>query len=137
MQDPNVVVTAGHLTRDPELRHTKSGIAVTTARIAVQRPSGREGEDRGAVFIDVEIWRGYAEAVCRFKKKGEYILIEGYFEMDEWEQDGNPRQKIYIVANRVHFGKGGSGRDAEADTADASETEATAATAGSEEEIPF
>ncbi|HET7416187.1 MAG TPA: single-stranded DNA-binding protein [Solirubrobacterales bacterium] len=104
MQDINTITVSGRLTRDPELRHVGADkIAKTTARLAIQRPNGKEAEDRGAAFIDVDIWRGNAEALCRYQGKGKKIAVEGRIEHEQWEKDGDKRQRTFIVAERVHY----------------------------------
>lgn len=104
MQDVNTIAVTGRLTRDPELRHVgPDKIAKTTARLAIQRPNGKEAEDRGAAFIDVDIWRGNAEALCRYQGKGRRIAVEGRIEHEQWETDGAKRQRTFIVAERVHY----------------------------------
>ncbi len=96
--DVNTVALTGRLTKDPELEHTKGGTAVTRLRIAIQRTRGPEAEDRGATFWTVQVWKGTAEAACKYLKKGSRVAIEGFLDHDEWEKDGAPRQMHYVVA---------------------------------------
>jgi single-strand DNA-binding protein len=104
MQDMNTVAVTGRLTRDPELQRVGADqIAKTTVRLAIQRPNGKEAEDRGAAFVDVDIWRGSAEAICRYQGKGKRIAVEGRLDHEEWETDGAKRQRTFIVAECVHF----------------------------------
>jgi single-strand DNA-binding protein len=98
MKDMNTIALTGRLTKDPELRATNGGTAVTTLRVAIQRPNGPEAQDRGAAFIDVEAWKGTAEACCKFLKKGSRVAVEGFLEQDEWKKDGASRQRHYVVA---------------------------------------
>ncbi|HYQ78788.1 MAG TPA: single-stranded DNA-binding protein [Solirubrobacterales bacterium] len=104
MQDMNTITISGRLTKDPELLHVgPDKLAKTTARLAIQRPNGKESEDRGAAFVDVDIWRGNAEALCRYQGKGKKIGVEGRIEHEQWETDGAKRQRTFIVAERVHY----------------------------------
>lgn len=104
MQDMNVVTLTARLTKDPELRQTRSERSVSTLRVAIQRPSTREGEDRGAVFYDVEVWNGTAENCVRYLSKGSRIGVVGRLELDQWKDEHEvPRQRSYVVANQVNF----------------------------------
>lgn len=104
MQDMNVVTLTARLTKDPELRQTRSEHSVSTLRVAIQRPSRKGGEDRGAVFYDVEVWNGTAESCVRFLKKGSRVAIVGRLEHDQWKDENEvPRQRSYVVATQVNF----------------------------------
>jgi single-strand DNA-binding protein len=104
VQDVNVVTLTARLTKDPELRQTRSEHSVSTLRVAIQRPSTKEGEDRGAVFVDVEVWNGTAENCVRFLSKGSRIAIVGRIELDQWKDEHDvPRQRTYVVASQVNF----------------------------------
>ena len=104
MQDMNVVTVTARLTRDPELRQTRSEHSVSTLRVAIQRPTSRDGEDRGAVFYDVEVWNRTAESCARYLSKGSRIAIVGRLEFDQWKDEhGAPRQRSYVVASQVNF----------------------------------
>lgn len=93
----NTVGIICRLTHDPELRHTKGGTPVADLRVAIPRKRV-EGEDKGASFWTVRAWAGTAEAVCKYQKKGNKIAVDGYLDQDEWEKDGVPHQRNYIVA---------------------------------------
>lgn len=104
MQDMNVVTLTARLTKDPELRQTRSEHSVSTLRVAIQRPTSRDGEDRGAVFYDVEVWNGTAENCVRYLSKGSRIAIVGRLELDQWKDEHDvPRQRSYVVATQVNF----------------------------------
>lgn len=104
MQDMNVVTLTARLTKDPELRQTRSEHSVSTLRVAIQRPTSRDGEDRGAVFYDVEVWNGTAENCVRYLSKGSRIAIVGRLELDQWKDEHEvPRQRSYVVATQVNF----------------------------------
>lgn len=104
MQDINSVIVTGRLTADPELRKTASGRSVSRMRIAIQRPNGRGGVDRGAAFYDVEVWNGLAETCVRYLGKGRKVAVAGRIEHQQWTDDSDrPRSRNYIVAEQVNF----------------------------------
>ena len=65
----NNITIMGRLTRDPELRWTPSGVAVTSFSLAVDRDYVPEGQERGTDFIDCVAWRNTAEFICRYFQK--------------------------------------------------------------------
>lgn len=114
MQNLNVVALTGNLTKDPELRHTPSGTAVTTLRIAVNDRVKRNDEwQDAAYYFDVVVWGRNAENACQYLAKGRPIAVNGKLTWREWEaQDGTKRQSVEIVADNVQFlnsGQGGGG----------------------------
>lgn len=99
----NTITLTARLTADPELRNA-GGKDVATLRVAVQRRRGREGEDRGAVFVDVETWEAQARTATEYLTKGRQVAITGRLELDEWKaDDGTRRQRHKIVAHDVEF----------------------------------
>ncbi len=109
----NRVILMGNLTRDPELRYTPSGTAVSDLRLAVSTQRGR-GNDRqeDTVFVDVTVWDRQAETCCEYLAKGRPVLVEGRLRMDEWEdrESGQKRSKLCVTASNVQFlGGGGDG----------------------------
>lgn len=112
MRDINVVVLVGRLTRDSELKYTKSGQPIARFSLAVNRSVKRgEAWEDEASFIDVDFWGKGAESVNRYLIKGQQIAVEGELRQDRWEQDGQTRSKIVVVANNVRLmGSGPSGQ---------------------------
>jgi len=114
MASINRVVVVGNLTRDPELRHTQSGMAVCSLRIAVNTRrkdpgTGEWGEKPN--YFDVTVWGNQGENCAQYLAKGRQVAIDGRLEWREWEaQDGSKRQAVEIVADTVQFigGRGGS-----------------------------
>lgn len=105
----NNVSIIGNLTRDPELRYTPSGKAVTDINVAVN--SGY-GDKKETVFLDVTVWDKTAENVCEYLAKGRQVAVTGRLVQDNWEdrETGQKRSKIKLVASTVEFiGKGDSG----------------------------
>ena len=104
-QNINSVVLVGNLTRDPELRHTPSGTAVTTLRIAVNDRVKR-GEDwqDAAYYFDVTVWGRTAENCAQYLAKGRPVGVQGKLTWREWDaQDGTKRQSVEVVADNVQF----------------------------------
>jgi len=99
----NNVVLVGRLTRDPEMRYTPNGVAVTNFGLAVNRPSRREeGQERQADFIDIVTWRQQAEFCGNYLNKGALVSVEGRIQVRDWEtQDGQRRRSVEVVAFRV------------------------------------
>ena len=107
MANLNKVLLMGNLTRDPEVRYTPKGTAVTELGIAVNRIyTGENGEKREEVtFVDVTVWGRTAENVGEYLKKGRPVFIEGRLQLDSWEdkQSGQKRNKLKVVADNVQF----------------------------------
>jgi single-strand DNA-binding protein len=102
----NRVVLVGNLTRDPELRHTPSGTAVCSLRVAVntrRRDESGQWADKPNYF-DVTVWGQQGENCAQYLSKGRPVAIDGRLEWREWEtQDGGKRQAVDIVADNVQF----------------------------------
>ena len=100
----NVIALVGRRVADPELRHTTSGIATCTFRIAVDRSYVRQGEERKADFFDIVAWRQSAEFVCRYFHKGSLIAVNGSLQTRNYEdKNGNKRTAYEVVADNIHF----------------------------------
>ena len=99
----NTVTLLGRLTADPELRSTNDGTPVCTMRLAVNRPR-KEGQDQGAVFINVVSFSRQAEAVAQHLNKGRQVAVTGRLEYRQWEApDGSPRSRHEVIANQIDF----------------------------------
>jgi len=109
MADINHVVLVGRLTRDAELKYTTNGQAVCNFSLAInrRRKNGDQWEDEVSYF-DVVLWGRQGEAVNQFLKKGKQVGIEGELRQDKWQQDGQTRYKVNIVANNIQLLGGGS-----------------------------
>ncbi|MDR0450580.1 MAG: single-stranded DNA-binding protein [Treponema sp.] len=109
MADLNHVVLIGRLTRDAELKYTASGQAVCKFSIAVnrRRKNGDQWEDE-ANFFDIVLWGRQGESLNQYLVKGKMIGIEGELRQDRWQQDGQNRSRVEIVANNIQL-LGGSG----------------------------
>lgn len=101
----NQIVLMGRLTRDPELRHTQSGLSVTSFTIAVDRDFGQNGEEKQTDFIDIVAWRNTAEFVSKYFTKGRMAVVNGRLQIRDWtDKDGNKRRNAEVLADRVYFG---------------------------------
>ena len=135
MIDVNNVFLAGRLTRDPELRYTSSGTAVTTLPLAVSRKytskTGEKGEE--TCFINVVVWAKTAELCAEYLGKGRAVFVEGRLQSRSWETDtGQKRSIIEVRARRVQFLEW-FGKEDTAEETSVAESEQDVP----EEEIPF
>ena len=112
----NHITIMGRLTRDPELRRTGSGVAVTSFTVAVDRDfGGRDGGERETDFIDCVAWRQTGEFVSKYFAKGSMIVVAGRLQIRGWtDKDGNKRRTAEVVADNVYFGEGRKGDGAAA-----------------------
>lgn len=103
----NKVILVGNLTRDPELRYTPKGTAVTKIGLAVNRVWTNEaGEKKEEVtFVDIDMFGRTAENVAQYMRKGSPLLVEGRLRLDQWDdkQTGQKRSKLGVVAEAVQF----------------------------------
>lgn len=100
----NVIVVMGRLVRDPELRRTNSGTAVTSFTLAVDRDfNGQDGE-RETDFIDVVAWKATAEMAAKFFTKGRMAAVKGRLQLRDWtDKNGVKRRVAEIIADTVFF----------------------------------
>jgi single-strand DNA-binding protein len=108
--DINRVTLVGRLTRDAELKYTANGQAVCKFSVAVNRSrkNGDQWVDE-ASFFDITLWGRQGEAINQYLVKGKQVGIDGELRQDRWEQDGQNRSKVEIVAANVQLLGGGSG----------------------------
>ncbi|MDU4889795.1 MAG: single-stranded DNA-binding protein [Clostridium sp.] len=99
----NKVVLIGRLTKDPELKFTPIGTAVTTFTLAVERRFKNEGQPQ-ADFIPIVVWGKTGENVANYKKKGALLSVAGRIEIRSYEaKDGSKRYVTEVVADEVSF----------------------------------
>jgi len=141
MADINVVILVGRLTRDPELRYTPAGTAVTSFGLAVnnRRKVGDEWKEEPC-FVDVKIFGRMAETSSEYLSKGRQCAIEGRLSYSKWEKDGQTRSKLEIIANNIQFlgqgqGQGQQGRGA--DRGPGADADPLADIGGGSDEAPF
>ena len=110
----NKIILMGRLTRDPELRRTSSGTAVTSFSLAVDRDFKSQSGEKETDFIDIVAWRNTAEFVSKYFTKGRMAVVEGRLQIRDWtDRDGGKRRSAEVVADNVYFGD--SKRDAGGD----------------------
>jgi single-strand DNA-binding protein len=106
MADINLVALTGRLTRDPELRYSKSGDPVCSLRIAVngrRRTADGKWEDQ-ANFVSVSVWGNQAESCNQYLTKGRRIGVQGRLQYREWKaQDGSRRESLEVAASDITF----------------------------------
>jgi single-strand DNA-binding protein len=107
----NRAILQGRLVADPELRHTQSGVAVASFRIACDRDyRSKDPNAQNADFINIVAWRQTAEFISRYFSKGSMILVDGRIQVREYtDNNGQRRYVTEIVADNVNFA--GSKRD--------------------------
>ena len=102
----NRVVLVGNLTRDPELRHTPSGMPVCSLRIAVnsrqKQADGQWGEKPN--YFSITVWGNQGESCAQYLSKGRPVAVDGRLDWREYQaNDGTKREAIEIVADSVQF----------------------------------
>ena len=94
----------GRMTKDPEIRRTNGGTAVTSFTLAVDRDFKTNGE-KETDFIEVVAWRNTAEFVSKYFSKGRMAIVEGRLQIRDWtDKNGNKRRTAEVVADNVYFG---------------------------------
>ena len=100
----NSVIIMGRLTRDPELRRTQGGTAVTSFTMAVDRDFKSQSGEKETDFIDVVAWRNTGEFAAKYLAKGRMAAVEGRIQVRDWQdKDGNRRKSVEVVADNVYF----------------------------------
>jgi single-strand DNA-binding protein len=113
MANLNKVLLIGNLTRDPEVRYTPKGTAVGDLAIAINDSyKGQDGTVKETVtYVDIEVWGRQAETCKQYLTKGRPVFIEGRLKLDQWEQEGQKKSRLKVVAERVQFlGSSGGGQ---------------------------
>jgi single-strand DNA-binding protein len=107
MASYNKVLLMGNLTRDPEVRYTPKGTAVTTLGLAVNEhyttAAGEQKEE--TIFVDIDVWGRQAETAGQYLAKGRPVFVEGRLRLDSWDdkETGQKRSKLKVVALRIQF----------------------------------
>jgi single-strand DNA-binding protein len=146
----NKVILLGNLTRDPEVRYTPKGTAVTDLGLAVNRTyTADNGEKREEVtFVDVTFWGRTAEVAGEYLKKGRPVFVEGRLQLDSWDDktSGQKRTKLKVIGENMQMlgapRGGGSGGGEEESSGGARPSRAApppkaAPSAPDDDEIPF
>jgi single-strand DNA-binding protein len=127
----NKVILGGRLTANPELKQTTSGVPVTSFSIAVRRKVGAAGQQPETDFFNVTAWRGTAEFICRYFKKGSSICVTGALQNRSWtDAQGVKKYATDIVAEEATFVDGRDESASAGETATASANATTAQNSG-------
>jgi single-strand DNA-binding protein len=139
------IILAGNLGRDPEMRYTPSGQAVTSFSVATNRQyTNNNGETvKETIWFRISAWGKMAETCNQYLKKGSKVLVEGRLTADAttggpriWTgQDGSPRASFEVSAQTVRFLSSRS--ETEGGTGSAPTADEAMAPAGDEGDIPF
>ena len=101
----NKIFLMGRLTRDPELRRTGNGTAVTSLTLAVDRDYKSQSGEKETDFLDVVAWRSTAEFVSKYFTTGRMAMVVGRLQIRDWtDNDGGTRRSAQVVADNVYFG---------------------------------
>ncbi|MBR2870077.1 MAG: single-stranded DNA-binding protein [Clostridia bacterium] len=110
----NKTIITGNLTKDPELMETSSGVAYANFTVAVNGITNDTDGNRPTYFYSCTAWRGRAENIAKYCKKGSKVLVEGEMQSRKYtDKDGNERTAWNLVANKVEFLSGGARQDDE------------------------
>ena len=113
MANLNKVMLIGNLTRDPELRHTPKGTAVSEISLAINRvwnnDQGQKQEE--TTFVEVTLWGRQAELAQQYLVKGRPVYIEGRLQLDSWDdkETGKKRSKLRVIGENMQFLSSGTG----------------------------
>ncbi len=107
----NRAILLGRLTKDPELRYTPSGTAVTTFTLAIDRRMTNQQGERETDFLPIVVWSKLAELCAQYLKKGQQAAVEGRIQVRNYEnKEGRRVYVTEIVAENVQFLSGGQGQ---------------------------
>lgn len=126
MANVNKVILIGNVTRDPEIKYTAKGSAVTEIGMAINRFFTTEGGEKReeTTFVDVTLWGRQAEIAGEYLKKGRPVFIEGRLQLDTWDDktSGQKRSKLRVVGENLQLlgGRPGGGDGGGADSDDSS-----------------
>lgn len=133
----NKAIIGGRLTSDVELKTTQSGLAVCSFTVAVTRKANRDETD----FINCVAWRGTAEFISKWFKKGSPICVSGTIQTRDWQDNkGNKRTATEIIVDEALFVEGKSSGDTEQATEQApvrASSKAKTDPINDEDELPF
>ena len=136
----NRVMLMGNLTRNPELKYTPSGTAVTDLGLAVNESfKNKAGETvEQTCFVDVVVWGRQAETASEFLTKGSPAFIEGRLQFDQWEnQEGEKRSKLRVRAERVQFLSSGASNGNNASEFQVDSGKVTPEDSSLDDDVPF
>ena len=104
MEEINSVVLIGRLTRDAELKYTKTGTAITNLSIAVNRSIKKDEQwIEEASFFNITLWGRRGEGLNQYLQKGVRVSVKGSLVQERWQQDGENRNRVYIHAENIQL----------------------------------
>lgn len=106
MNNYNKVILMGKLVKDPEIFATKTGGAIASLRLAVNRKYLNKNKElqEDTTFVDVKAFGNQVNIIQKFAKKGKPMLIEGYLNMDSWQNtEGKSFTRLNVVAEFIEF----------------------------------
>lgn len=107
MANVNKVILIGNVTRDPEVKFTPKGSAVTDIGLAINRNYTLDNGDKReeVTFLEVTFWGRQAETLGEYVKKGRSLYVEGRLQLDTWDdkQSGQKRSKLRVVGENFQF----------------------------------
>lgn len=131
----NHISIMGRMTKDPELRRTNGGVAVTSFTLAVDRDFSK---DKETDFIDVVCWKNTAEFVSKHFAKGKVAIVAGRLQIRSWtDKDGNKRKTAEVVADNVYFGDSKKDIGDKYEAAMSGTTQDYAVLDGDDDSLPF
>jgi single-strand DNA-binding protein len=121
----NQVTLMGNLTRDPELRNTPNGQSVVSFSLALNRSYKDQSGEWVEVtdYVDIVAWGPLAERVAQYLTKGRRCLVQGRLQSRNWEQEGQKRSKVEVLANDVTFLDSRGATDGESEDANVSDSD--------------
>lgn len=133
----NTVCVSGNLTRDPDLRTTKTGMPVLEIGIAVNERVKENGDwkDRPS-FFDAIMFGSRAQNIAQYLSKGTKVTISGKLRQQRWERDGHSRSKVEIIVDDIDFANGRSNQGSHG-SPEPSYSTADSGQSYYDEEIPF
>lgn len=145
----NTITIAGRLVRDPELRRTASGKAVTSFTLACDRDfKNQQTGEKEVDFLECVAWGGTAEIVEKYFHKGQMAVATGRLQLRDWtDKNGQKRRQAEILVNSIYFcGSKENGTQASSGADNGYSAQAYQATApaanfaeldGEDEQLPF
>lgn len=99
----NKIILVGRLTKDPDLKYTKNGKAISRMTLAVDRKYKDQNGEKATDFIPVIAWGGLAETVANYLDKGKLIAVDGSLEIRSYEQDGITKYIAEVISTDIRF----------------------------------
>ncbi len=105
MMSENLVIVAGNLTRDPDLKYTSNGIAVCSFTVAVNSTFKKKDGTTEVTYVDCVAWKGRADAIGTYLRKGNPIYVRGRLTYQTWDdkQTGAKRNKLKVTVENFQF----------------------------------